>query len=484
MNDNQTIINIDGLILSAYIHDRFRRTFIMGPKGSGKSVGSCLKLWFDIIQQQPAKDNVRYTRMFAVRNTIGDLEKTTIKTWRMWFDKPEIGRFYESEPYWHKIQFPLPDGTFVNSEVHFIALDRAKDINKLNSMEASKIWLNEFKDIGFDLVKACEGTIGRYPSANRGECTNPGIIGDTNPPDDDHWLYPKLMTHPDPDNWHVYRQPPAAFRKPDGAWVMNTNPDVDGCAENLINLPPNYYENMMVGASFSYVNVYIGNNFDFVCEGKPVIPEYDEQNNFSKEKLHFDLNLKIFGGIDYGRTPALILGQKNEHGHWRIIEEHTFTNTGADRFAEEIIPRLKELSGMGFQFGQFTDDPAGAERNQATDDTAHVILLQAIESAGLNIILQASGTNNFTLRCAALGRACNNGLSVSTSCSVLNKGLKGGYCYREGTNLPNKNSKFSHPVDASQYMIIGAGDMDSVVTQMQMGKGSNAKGFDIEAGVI
>lgn len=479
----QTNIIIDGPILSAYIYDPFRRTFIMGPKGSGKSVGSCLKLWFDIINQEPASDGVRYSRMFAVRNTIGDLEKTTIKTWQQWFDKPEIGYFYMSHPYWHKIMFELPDGTSVHAEVHFLALDKAKDQNKLNSMEAGTVWVNEFKDVDYGLIKACEGVIGRYPSGTRGKCTRPSIIGDTNPPDDDHWLYPLLMTKPDPDNWHVYRQPPAAFKMPDGSWRMNDDPDEPGCAENLKNLPTGYYKNMMVGAKFNYINVYVGNNFDFVTEGTPIIKEYDEQKHLSDHKLYFDSNLKIFGGIDYGRKPALVLGQKTELGEWRIIEEHTFIDTGADRFAAEIIPRLTELSDMGFQFGQFTDDPDGSKLGENDDNTTHIILQMALEKDGLDIQLEPAETNNLVLRCEAIERACKHGLLVSNNCKITNKGLKGGYCFKSDSKVPVKN-KFSHPVDACQYMVMGAGDVDDVVVQMQMGEFEEYEGFsEVELGM-
>lgn len=67
--------------------------------------------------------------------------------------------------------------------------------------------------------------------------------------------------------------------------------------------------------------------------------------------------------------------------------------------------------------------------------------------------------------------------------------MKGGYCWRkiqgkEETEKEPRKNKYSHTVEAIEYMILGGGQMDAVVNQMQMGKGVKARGFDIEAGVL
>jgi len=64
------------------------------------------------------------------------------------------------------------------------------------------------------------------------------------------------------------------------------------------------------------------------------------------------------------------------------------------------------------------------------------------------------------------------GLLVSPKCRITRKGMAGGYHYRRVQvvgeerfhNKPNKN-RFSHPCEAGQYMMLGAGEGDSVIPE-------------------
>ena len=73
------------------------------------------------------------------------------------------------------------------------------------------------------------------------------------------------------------------------------------------------------------------------------------------------------------------------------------------------------------------------------------------------------------------------GLVVSPTCKYVRKGLAGGYNYRRlqiagqerYRDVPDKN-QFSHPVEACEYMALGAGEGERVV----MGENFEEDDFD------
>jgi len=84
------------------------------------------------------------------------------------------------------------------------------------------------------------GASGALSAVRDGGCTDPGLLLDTNPPDDDSWWY-KLFQVDRPDSAEIFRQP--SGRAPE--------------AENLPNLPPDYCANQMKGADEDYIRVYV-----------------------------------------------------------------------------------------------------------------------------------------------------------------------------------------------------------------------------------
>ncbi len=85
-------------------------------------------------------------------------------------------------------------------------------------------------------------------------------------------------------------------------------------------------------------------------------------------------------------------------------------------------------------------------------------------------------SQDLTLRRAAVGSCLTRlvdgkpGLVVSPACRTLRTGFQGAYCYRRlrvtgderYTDKPDKN-KFSHPHDALQYLLSGAGEGRAVL---------------------
>ena len=116
---------------------------LMGPVGSSKSSACCVEM-FRRACAQAAYNGVRRTRWAAVRNTYGELETTTIKTFREWFPFAE---FKTGSPITATMSVPLPDGTRVEAEFWFFPLDRPEEIRKLRSLEITGAWVNEASEV-------------------------------------------------------------------------------------------------------------------------------------------------------------------------------------------------------------------------------------------------------------------------------------------------------------------------------------------------
>jgi len=297
---------------------------IMGPIGSGKSVGCTLEILTKGIAQQPY-NGIRKSRWAAIRNTYPELKSTTIKTFEDWFP-PEICQINWAPPITGKVNFPLPDGTRVEMEVLFLALDKPTDVKKLLSLELTGAWLNEAREIPKQVLDGATGRVARYPAKRQGGPTWSGIIMDTNPPDDDHWYY-TLAEEKRPQGYEFFHQPPALIKLDDGAYIPN--PD----AENVCNQPIGYeyWLRQVWGKDQDWIDVYIMGLYGSIHDGKPVYGEYNDDIHCSKTELEVYRGIPLYLGWDYGLTPACVAGQVSPHGQLRLLREWTTEDMGDTR---------------------------------------------------------------------------------------------------------------------------------------------------------
>jgi len=451
-----------GETLERYILSTIRRTVIRGPLGSGKTNASCWKGFRIMCAQEPDAEGVRRTRGIAVRNTYSDLLSTTIKDWLDMFG--DLGRYVGGgrEPPTHYLSFDLEDGTSVEAEVVFIAFDRPEDVKKARGLQATWVWLNEVKELAKPVVDMLDLRVGRYPKDVRP--TWYGMFGDTNSPDTDHWLY-LLAEETEPEGWEFLTQPGGVIRDGD-KFVPNPR------AENLINLPPGYYENGMQGKKIDWVKVNLANEYGFVIDGRPIHPDY-------VDSLHcrpFELvrSAPIFIGMDFGLTPAATFGQRKPMGGWRIHSELVATSMGAKKFGQEI-KRHVAVHYPEMELMAISGDPAGDQRSQADDEDTPFKILRA---AGL--AAKPAPTNDTALRYGAVDEALSRiidgepGLIVHPQCTTLRKALAGGYCFRRlavsGERFADKADKnmYSHVAEALQYMLVGAGEHKHLVAPVRV----------------
>ncbi len=453
MNDRRIQYTPPGPVAAAFLQDNSFFRAIMGPFGSGKSSTCVVEVLKRSGEQAPSTvDGIRKTRWAIVRNSYPELKTTTLKTWFQWCPK-EFGKCNFDSPITHHVR---AEG--LDMEVLFIALDKEDDVKKLLSLELTGIFFNECREIPKAIIDAGTARVGRYPPMNEGGCSWSGVICDTNPPDDQNWYY-KAAEEETPKNWKFFRQP--------GGRAPN--------AENLANLPKNYYENIVGGKDPDWVSVYVDAEYGFITEGKAVFPMFRDRIHTSDIKLEPIKGIPVLAGADFGLTPSITFGQKLADGQWLILRTLDADNCGIIRFAEMCVTFFEK---------EFPDhrtpeccfgDPSGNQRAQSDERTALDIMR---EHTGWK--WRPAPSNDIVIRrevvVAALSRLIDGkaGFLLCPSCAMLRKGMSGGYHYKyvktsNGAQLhetPNKN-QYSHGADSLQYLILGGGDHHSIMNRIQ-----------------
>jgi hypothetical protein len=449
---------------------------IRGPVGSGKSVACCMEIFLASMRQFPCSDGVVRNKWIVLRNTYQELKETTIRTWMAWF--PETQMHY-SPPLSGRLVMPHIDGSGrrVEIELLFWGMDQPDAEDSLKSLEITGVWANEASQMKWSRLMAAYERCGRYPSKEGGKSfLSHGMIMDTNSPDDSNWWY-KLAEIKKPEAVAFFNQPAALIRKEDAAtgtvWYEPNRGQVKGipAAENVEHLNEgwDYYLKQTIDGNEDRIKRLLLNQYGTTMEGKPVYPEYNDSVCFSKTDFAPEFGLPILLGTDFGRTPAVAIGQLRMNGQIRVFEELPGNDMGITQFTQEIlkpvlINRYRMYGGTRIiNFG----DPAGADPGQVDEMSC----IQKMNELGIYTMPCPVRKNSFLLRreCVSdLLRARRDGdaaLLLSPRCTMLRKGFNGGYHYRKVTarssqdelytNEPEKN-EFSHIHDALQYLCYGA----------------------------
>lgn len=450
---------------------------VMGPVGSGKSYACCAEIFIKALQQKPSPiDGIRYSRFAVVRNSYPMLKTTTIKTWLDMFPEATFGPMLYTPPITHHIRLPARDGAAgIDCEVIFLALDQPKDVRKLLSLELTGAWVNEARELPKAVIDGLTHRVGRYPTKRDGGASWHGIIMDTNPMDDDHWWYrlaeKEKMTGA--YAWKFFNQPggvvevahedlPENPEANDHIFASGKWWKVNPKAENLENLPAGYYQQMLLGKNLDWIRCYAEGKYTYVQEGKPVWHEYDD--NLMSGDVVLDPTVPIQVGLDFGLTPAAVVGQRLPNGIWQILDEIVTFDMGLERFGQQLLSELNaKFPGMQVLVW---GDPAGMQRDAIYEVTA----FDYLRTLGLRA--QPTPSNDFKVRresaAAPMQRLIGGkpGLIVSRECKMLRKSLAGGYHFKRIAvgagherfkDAPNKN-EHSHIGDAFGYLLLGGGE--------------------------
>ncbi len=449
---------------------------MIGPVGSGKSYACCAEIFKRAVQQKPSKrDGIKYSRFVIVRNSYPMLKTTTLKTWLELFPEHIYGPVRNSPPITHHIKLPSREGAAgIDLEVIFLALDQPKDVRKLLSLEVTGGWINEARELPKSIVDGLTHRVGRYPVKDDGGPTWRGVILDTNPCDDDHWIYRLSEKEPPKGKfaWKFFRQPPGVFEAKE---VPEEMPEAQGFvhsagkwwqtndkAENLNNLPVGYYEQLLGGKNLDWIRCYAEGKFTYVQEGKPVWSEYDDASMVDDCQILDGVPIQI--GLDFGLTPAAVFAQRTPKGVWNVLHELVTFDMGLERFCtllKEDIDRFFPKHEL-----QIWGDPAGMQRDQIFENTS----FEHLKTHGL--FAKPTATNDFRTRREALAmpmtRLVENkpGFRIDRKCVRLRKSLSGGYHFKRVAigagqerfrDTPNKN-EHSHIGDAAGYCLLGGGE--------------------------
>ena len=437
----------DAPTLKRFAESRKRVRFIIGPFRSGKSSACTMEIYQKACEQKPDSRGRRRTRWLVVRNTYPELRDTTIKTFNDWFPPEYFGDYRSNPTPDYNMFIRLSDGTTVEAEILFRALDRPEHVKNLLSLEVTGAWINEAREIPKIIFDGIDGRINQYPAKRDGGASWGGIFMDTNPCDTDHWLYKlfveKLPNDPELQVKYDY------FHQPSG---------LSDKAENLSHLPLNYYRDLAVGKDQDYIRVYIHGQYGYVREGKIIYTNYMDTEHCSLVGLEPWRAIHLTLGWDFGLTPACVLTQYHPTGRLRILRELCATEMGLLRFARDAVRPYLIANFNGFSYVSGCD-PSGARRSEV-DDTKSCYL--ELKNTGFPVKLaysnalepRFSAVDNFLTKLVE-GKPA---FQLDPSCTLLRKGFNGEYKRRKmniaGAEIyadqPEKNA-VSHPHDALQY---------------------------------
>lgn len=450
---------------------------LLGPVGSGKSYACAAEIMMRAVRQKPSPvDGIRYTRFAIVRNSYPMLKTTTIKTWLDLFPENTFGPMLWTPPITHHIRLPSRgDAAGIDCEVIFLALDQPKDVRKLLSLELTGAWVNEARELPKAVIDGLTHRVGRYPTVRDGGATWNGIWMDTNPMDDDHWWYRLAEKEKITGQyaWEFFSQPGGVIEADTD--MLPENPEANDHiysagrwwrlnprAENVNNLPPGYYMQMLGGKNLDWIRCYAEGKYTYVQEGKPVWSEYDD--NMMSGDVEYDPSVPLQVGLDFGLTPAAVIGQRLSNGRWTVLHEIVTFDMGLERFGQQLLAELNAR----YPKAQILiwGDPAGMARDAIYEVTAFDFLRT------LGLRAQPAPSNDFKVRregaAAPMQRLIlgKPGLIIDKHCKLLRKSLAGGYHFKRLAigagqerfrDVPNKN-EHSHVGDAFGYLMLGGGE--------------------------
>ena len=451
--------------IRAFMESNAMIRIMLGPWGSGKSVGCMMELIRRSQLQTPNPQGIRKTRWAIVRNTYRELQDTTQKTFFEWLQHGIHGEYHAAKK---TFVFAVPpgDGTRVHSELIFLALDQPDDARHLLSLELTGVYFNELKEIAKKIFDDAGGRTNRYPPIKDGGATWAGIIADTNPPDSDHWLYKLLEeeshlyppSHPKAGQVFLekFHQPSGLAKHPDGKWVV---PVMGVHAENLPNLSETYYEDLCLAHDEDWVEVNVHARYGYVKDGRPVYLNWKPIIHVAKAPIEIVKAYPLILGWDFGyQNSACIMCQQLPNGLFHVKHEFPVDYMDTRQFARDKIRPFIFANYLGMDIIG-TGDPAGGGHAPSDGMTC----IRELAEAGLPI--EPPETNDWDPRYGAVNSLLMKRLEgdqpafqVDPECKKLIKGFNGEYKYKRlydrrydrYGDKPLKN-EYSHIHDALQY---------------------------------
>ena len=512
-----------GPIGAAYIESTHPISIIMGPGGSGKTVGSAYKGPFLASSWYPVcKDGVIRVKTTILRNTYRDLSRTALESWQNEKLFPEKHPFTVSfeggqdRPVVHKLKWLTPRNgrnVVVEYTAQFAAIGDLNPEQFAKGFETSFVWLNECDTLGERIPGLMYSRTGRYPAVDQiapseldrvmkpfaavmrkagvnladDEVLLPRVLfGDCNPPDPDNWVNRMLIE--ESQKWPLYK----LFRQPSGLSPQ---------AENRIGKPRSSYEQDLLQMTPNDARRYVHGEIGYAIDGKPVYDgDFSTSVHVSAEPLDAVHGLPIALCLDAGGSPAAGIGQFLPNGQLRMLREICADpGTGPARFSEAIYETLlREFPG--FPVREAYSDPSSF---YGADKTAGELAWVEIVARALNINIEPAPSNEPSLRQDAVRFYLTRPIDVTTPRLLIDPRCRrtiGGFAahYKltklaTGSNTDKivvVKNEYSHIHDAWQYLCLGHRGRQGVINEASsLGRTGNvvpmrghfspAKSFDV-----
>lgn len=441
-----------------FIDDRSYVKMIMGPVGSGKSTVALNDLWRRAIAQEPFR-GVRRTKFIILRNTIQQLKSTVKPLIDQWFvtlpDVP-LGKWRLTENTFEMQLFNKGDNTTIFTEFVLMAADTPDDVRRLLSLECSAAWVEEGREVDPEVFSGLQGRVNRFPNRAAGGVTYPGVICSTNPP-------------PLGGFWHeVISNPPRGYASFIQPAALLEDGSLNPAAENLENLSPDYYDNLVSGKTEDWINVYLKNQYGAGDMGQPIY-KASFKKSFHCSPVDKPLSAifstlnPLIVGMDNGLQAAAVVGQQDLKGRVNVLAEAFVPEDetmGVESFLDKIlVPKLQsKFPTVPPSAIVFVVDPACFQRSQVDEKT----IAMAIQQRGYTVV--KASTNDPERRIQAveglLTRQIDGGAGflIDPECRHVSNALEYGHRWKKTTNgltsSTVEKNHFSHVGDAVQYLAL------------------------------
>lgn len=476
----------DAPTIRRYLLSSVSVRIIVGPRESGKTVGSAAGIYSIMCTIPRCKDGIRRSRFLIIRPTYGELEQGTMKTWLDWFDEETYGKVTGSGPYIQTIRFED-----VESEIVFLAVGDVRDLKKLRSQEFTAAWINEAQFAPLRVVTEVLDICGRYPA--KIECPawdrKKTLFLDANAPESElHWMWlmsgktpmprdmpeDQKLAYKKPPGWEFFFQPAALLERFDeeGSLIgYELNPK----AENTINHGERPYGNATDGKTRDEITR------DYLCRpassrsGRPRYPKFDRTWNVSDTPLKPYDGAPVVLGIDPGAAASGVVFEQHIEGRWLTFRELIGEGVGMDELAPKILEVLSNHfpgwreAGLSAWIDPFGGWDGGGSTAQATSKNillAHGIPVQspaAKDDPQLRMeigrrILHASAPANPRMPKVLIdGENCPRLVEALDGGAQLYMSKAGG---AENAKWKLKKDEHSHIVEAWEYPKWGHGEGD------------------------
>lgn len=477
-----------GPVCAAYIRSLGPIDGIMGPGGSGKTVGSIYKaIRFAMNAMPVCSDGVIRCKITVVRDNYRSLYRSTMQSWFEAFPTTLFPDFSggQDRPACHRMRIStVRDGRIVpvDIQVDFFAIADVNYELLFKSYETSYAWATEADGVPHAAIPFFFSRTGRFPSLNRlPEGTRrPRVLGfDMNPPAPKHPLYlaAKLGSFKEDFKPGVDARTVNFFEQPSG---------LSDAAENRKGKSREDYEIEMRTMPKDAARRMVEGKVGRVKDGLPVYDEdFDREKHVGKVALEILPGLPLHLGFDQGGQsggagqPAVFGFQIAPNGQYRgLLAISCPPGTGVERFCDQVVPVLRTRL-RGIPPGIWTGDPAGF---MGGDKVYGTLSWFGIVQQVLGHRIDPAPTQEWTARLEALGTLMRRDINRETPrlllcpvhCGPLIDALEGEFKFgkrHDGTfdPLPVKNMA-ANIGEAAQYGALGVQQLSGIAGAILQGQ--------------